>query len=106
MDTGEDDDVQHDTSPMSVPIRLWSRWRPSLIATVRDCEIWFVHDGGDIRIPARSAKHAVQLADAMMLAEFANALPASTGWLRALRRLLLRAIAWTNRRDLRWNQEE
>lgn len=39
MDTGEDDDVQRDTSPMSVPIRLWSRWRPSLIATVQDCEI-------------------------------------------------------------------
>lgn len=100
VDTGEDEDIERDTQPMSSPIRLWSRWEPLLIATHGSDEIWIVTDGFDTRIAARSGAHAQDLATAMNLAEMQHA-PSSSRRLARARGLVFYLALWCLARDPR-----
>ena len=97
-DTGEDEDIEKDTEPISVVTRLWSRWEPLLLATHGSDETWVVSDR-HVNVPARSGAHAKDLAIAMNLAEMQHA-PGSRRLARA-RGLVFFLAIWCLARDPR-----
>lgn len=93
-DTGEDNEVTLDTTPIRGAAMYWSG--SELVAP--DTIIHFASDG-DVRVPAQSEDHARDLATAISMVELEHF--GSTGWLSRARRLTIRLMKWLNDRDPR-----